>query len=256
MGRHMHHRCAFKALLPTGYEKEGEDYLRGVTHCGSTSYFRAKEREAGAGLRASCPKCAAAAGKAKLASLGGRVTLSPAPENVASRFKSAYLVTIDGEPRGYVVAERGFGKGWELRRLPTARDLRFRTFGEEVGEGRPHNSWDMDQVPPERPLQPLHYSARDAMACGALRACEAGLLPTAAEHEAQEAEALARREAAERQRAAEAEESARLRAAREAEAAERRATAREGLAELGKRADLTNLELAGIAAALTIIGSE
>lgn len=258
MGRHIHHRCAFKAIDPAETRPADNDgYLRGLTHCGSTSYFMPKERKPGAGLRASCPKCAAAAGKAKLATLGGRVRLEPAPENVARSYKSAWTVLIDGEARGYIVAEAGFGKGWDLMSMPTATDLRggWRYHGNSATPRRP-NLYNADNVPPEQPIQPLHYGARDAMACGALRAYEAGLLPTAAEREAQEAEAQARRQAAELERERQREQDEKERTQRRAEAAERRATARDAMAELAARPDLTNLELAGIAAVLAIIGEE
>lgn len=258
MGRRsIYHRCAFKALVPTTYEQTG-DYLQGVAYCGKATHFKPAEREQGAAKRASCPKCAAALGKLILARrYAGRVKLEPAPEHVAKRFKSAWEFHLDGVLRGYIATERGFGNGWELYRLLPDEVPAFdswRVHGGRVHGDRPSGPWDADKVADETPIQPLHYGARDAMACGAVRAVEAGLLPTPAEQREAERQRLEREEASKLEREADRERRRKEAEQREAAHAEQVATAQQGLTELAARPDLTNLERAGVEAALTLIG--
>jgi hypothetical protein len=257
MGRRgIYHRCAYKAPDPTtNYEGSGPEFSRrGIAYCGAVTFFKASEREPSAAKRASCPKCAAALGKLILSRrYGERVRLEPAPAEVAKRFKSAFTFVLDGVPRGYIAAERGFGKGWDLYRLPYGKERSWRHWGDSITPARPGGPWGADKVPDDQPIQALHFGARDAMACGAVRAAEAGLLPTAEEQEERERERTAIREQEERERARHAEERAKEREAQRVEQEERRSTAIAGLEELGARADLTNLERAGLEAALRLI---
>lgn len=247
------HSCAFRALdADQGTWATHESYRHGRTWCGKAKLFTEEERALRPSV-ASCPDCAKAMGKAKLAKLGERVRLEDATADIKALghgfyFRSAYRFILDGVQRGWIVAESGWGGGWLLLAMAGPNDKGWRWNGGNVTPGRPSNSWDAKRVPAESLIQPIHYSARDAMACGAVRMAEAGkLLTTAEQLEAEERrkqEAAARDAERERERARLATE----REQREALRLERLATWREALASLDGRADLTNLERAGLEA--------
>lgn len=254
-GRHYHHSHAMQHPEPANPEYPSS-YVHGLAYCGERSLV--KPEHADRHKIATCPKCAAVIGKRYLkAKYGDRVRLEPAPEKIADRFKSAYAFHLDGELRGYIAIPRGFAEYWRLYRLLSTREEigDYHRHGRQVSTDRPRSSWDAEKVDPASIFQPLHCGARDAMACAAVKAVEAGLLPTKEEADAQEIAAKAEeaRLKTEREEARErfAKESERLAEERR----ERRDTARQGLEEIAKRGDLSNLELAGLQAALTIIGA-
>lgn len=279
MGRRVFHKHAvigrtvsFHRYIYEGAEP-GSGYWSGDSLCGegSGSLSGAPEDDGLAAFvaahnrSATCPKCAKLYGKAKLAKLGGRVQIERREATNEERetrgyrvdsdyqpFRSWWRVLIDGVERASIVNERGFGTLWEIRQLK--RDARsYGWTGRIVGSstaryGRNRNEGESEGV------APIHRASLESAASVCLALYEAGLLPTIAEME--EAERLA----AERRRVQEAEreESRRLAAAerekREAERAERIEEAREALASLALRPDLTNLEAAGIASAKRLLG--
>lgn len=252
----VHRTCAFRRLKPgdddSVYRMES-DYQYTETWCGERRLMSSRERDKPQ-RHANCPACAKALGAAGLAKLPGRVELTKAPEGSeqAKRYKSAWLFALDGVPRGWITNERGFGKPWDLELLPTARDSWRGTGGSVAGDPPP--SYRPEARIDGATFHAIHYAARDAMAVAAVRAAERGELPTVEERAEREAAATLQREADERQR--EADRDARLaRLEREAaEREERRSTAILALESLETRADLSNVELAGIAAMRALLG--
>lgn len=263
MARKTHHQCAMRELAADqGSFASDSTYRYGVTWCGDRQLFGESERERSA-ADTNCPKCAAALGKANLAKLnagGARIEL----ERIADlkgcaaytlRYaRSAYRFKVAGELRGFIIAEAGFGKGWSLRMVAGASSL-ISNDGRECGDSLTGDKPDQWRKPGEgAAFRMAHYCALEAMAVAAWRAYQRGELPTPAEQEQRAAAHKAKRaaEAAER-------EAARAQREREREAErlatlEAQATARHALEELRKRADLSNLELAGLAALETLAG--
>jgi len=224
-------------------------YRYAVTWCGGKRLSTEKER--GESLRlVTCPKCAAAIGKHKLASMPG-VTLERDAEPL-SYHRSSYRLLVDGVHRGWIACESGWGKGWNLYGLPGPGD--YGDFKRLLHDGRYGNRPDrfsaMRAAEEGKALDawPVHFAARDAMACLALDLLAKGRLPTAEEQEARVAERKMR-EAAEKAESERLAEERRIeREKQEAVRAERLATWRAALASLDERADLTNLERAGLEA--------
>lgn len=276
MGRSVVHTHAVKGKTvvfhPYSYDgaAPGSGYWHGETLCGERGGgLSGKPGEAGLAafvqahnLSSTCPKCAKLYGAAKLAKLAGRVRIEQRHATTEERqtrgykvdgdyepFRSWWRVFIDGIERASIVNERGFGTLWEIRQLK--REGRsYGWTGREVGtvQSSRHNRGESEGV------SPIHRASKESAAAACLALYEAGLLPTAAEM----AEAEQRKKADEIEREAERErnaaERARERNREEAERAERLAEAREALATMAARPDLTNLELAGIASIRKLLG--
>lgn len=258
MARKTTHQCAMRELAADqGSFASDSTYRYGVTWCGDRQLFSESDRARDA-ADTNCPKCAAALGKANLAKLnagGARIEL----ERIADlkgcaayslRYaRSAYRFKVAGELRGFIIAEAGFGKGWSLRMVAGALAFASSSDGRECGDSLTGDKPDRWRKLGEgASFRMVHYCALEAMAVAAWRAYQRGELPTPAEQEERAAarKAKAQAEAAER-------EAARAQREREREAErlatlEAKATARHALEELRKRADLSNLELAGLAA--------
>lgn len=236
--------------------------LWGVAWCGErgyTSLYKMPEGEeplAYSRRKADCPKCSAAIGKARLAQLDALVTLEkvePRKNNGYTAFRGAWALHINGELRGHIVMPHGWGNPWELRELADPENDRgsnYDQFGRRLSSERPSA---YSNYPASNTFQNIHFSSKEMMASAAYRLFRMGQLRTVEEQ----------RVAAEAKKKRRAEQDAqreidRARYAAEAEAlaarkAERKETALAGLADLAKRSDLTNLEAAGIQAALDII---
>jgi hypothetical protein len=261
-----HHRHAFRRAAEDQRSWAGDSrYTLGETWCkdrADGSLFTADEMTAEARLDADCPKCSAAMGKAMLAKYGDRVRVVPIEahkesEDYSIRYsRSAYEFHLDGVLRGYIIAEAGFGKGWRLCRVAGALDFAKtddRVTGDSIS-GRKPERYGSHKPGAGAPFRIVHFASRDAMACAAVKAAERGDLPTVAEQAERKAAGDAKRaeEAAQRERdraaaAQRREEAERVRA-------ERMTEAREGLASLWRRDDLTNLERAGVASAAGLLG--
>lgn len=255
-GTHTH------AIRVPDEDREGgyvSSYLHGLAFCGERQLaaFGTAEgpdaRKAETMRNATCPDCSKAIGKARLAQLGGRVALSPAPDKVAKRFRSAWSIAIDGVPLGYVVSEAGFGKGWELHQLPKDdHESDWRTTGGKISPDMP-KGYRNSRPNADATYQDVHLASRDAMACAAVRARDRRELLTPAERQVIADEHKARRKAEEAER--EAASAARA-VQREAEAialAERRDLALAGLKTALERSDLSNMERAGLSEALNLL---
>lgn len=249
MARRSHTYCGFRAILPDveqGGFADDATYRRGLTWCGDKRLFT--ERERGESLRlVTCPKCAAAIGAHKLAQLGGRVELERMEEPL-SYHRSSYVLRIDGTHRGWIGTESGWGKGWSLYALPGEYDS-YRGYQNLSGE-RPqrHSATGWAARNESHTFWPIHYAARDAMACAALAALDAGQLPTLEEREAAKVERAQRKAEQEAEAAERAKERQAERERLEAIRAERVETWRAALESLDARGDLSNLERAGLEA--------
>lgn len=245
--------CGIRRVLPDveqGSFTGDSDYRYALTWCGDKKL--STERERGESLRlVTCPKCAAAIGKAKLAKLGGRVELER-DEKPLSYHRSSYRLLVDGAHRGWIACESGWGKGWHLYGLNGPGE--YGDFKRLVYDGRYGNKptrWnasDALKTGKELDAWPVHFAARDAMAALAVAMVDAGKLPTAQELEEREERRKVERAAQEAESARLAEERRVEREAREALRLERLELWREALASLDGRADLTNLERAGLEA--------
>lgn len=200
-----------------------------------------------------CPGCSAAIGKALLAQQGGRVTLEKAevrPGRYGSYYRTAWLIKIDGTPYGHAVMQNGWGNPWELKDLAGPDHMEGAEFGRTVS----HQPSTHYPAKPGDLWQTIHFASKEMMAIAALRCRERGEALFTVEERLE----FGRQEKARRQ-AEEADRKERLRLheiERDRKAAlreERKATAINGLTEIEQRADLTNLEKAGLAAALDII---
>lgn len=246
-----YHNCA--PYEPNVVFDYGDRYHRWASYCGSHLLLK-PEQVTAEGLKrerllSDCPKCAAAIGKAKLAQYGERVRLEKRePEH--SWYRSNYAIFIDGVERGLIVCESGWGKGWGLCAMPNSGGYR-----ERVSSGKP-NRWEARNFGDDRTFWPIHYAARDAMACAAVKAAEAGFMPTVAESMAQ----AEQRKAEKAEREAEAERSRLARAAERERQEEVRQTdvalARAALEALRGRPDLTNAEATGLASLAILAGLE
>jgi hypothetical protein len=264
------HKHAFRSLAEDQRSwADDPRYSLGLSWCGERAslggtLWTAEEMTPEAAKRADCPKCAAAMGAAKLAgAYAGRVKLvalseeeRKACDDYSVRYaKSVYEFHLDGTLRGYIIAAAGFGKGWSLHRvageLDFARVDGTRLVGDRISGDRPTRYGTRQQI---GELWPIHYAARDAMAAVAVRLAEAGDLPTPAEQAERKAASDAKRaeEAAQRERDRAAAQ--RAREAREQDRAERMTEARQGLASLLQRSDLTNAERAGVVSAAALLG--
>lgn len=203
---------------------------------------------------ATCPKCAQAIGKAKLATLP-RLELVKRAEPINAYQRSSYDVMIDGELRGYVSCDSGWGTHWKLYRLkgPEERHSYYDNgpciSGSRVDSHEGKRWLNGGHSEPSRVIfWPVHFTSKEAMAAAAWTAFERGQLPTVAEMESALAKRKADEAARDAERAIERERLAKEREAREALRLERLELWREALASLEGRADLTNLERAGLEA--------
>jgi hypothetical protein len=174
--------------------------------------------------------------------------------------KSTYDVFIDDVLRAHVGIANGWGEKWYLAKVGDPDEARHWTNGRHGGRVSGSvidyfeaNAWlnGSHNAPESIIFWPVHYTARDAMACAALAYWDKyGVqgLPTVEE-------AKAAKEAKREADAQEAKEREARRIEREKERdledkarAERRTTWGAALAELEARGDLTNLERAGLQA--------
>lgn len=252
--RGVYKTCAFRRWSPDQYPF-ADDPAKGMaeTWCGERR-LHDREKPFDSPRLATCPKCAQAVGKAKLAKLP-RLELVKREEPINGWQRSSYDVRIDGETRAYVSCDSGWGTHWNLYRLkgPEERHSSYmngpRISGSRVDSFEGKRWLEGGHSDPDRVIfWPVHFTSKEAMAAAAWTAFERGQLPTVAEMES----ALAKRKADEAQRDAErAQERERLakeREEREALRLERLATWRDALASLDARADLSNLERAGLEA--------
>lgn len=233
-----------------------DDKERGLVElwCGETrSWERGKAFESP--RLATCLKCAQAIGKAKLGQLSARLRLEKRDVPLGYD-RATYDLWIDGTLRAHVGIANGWGEKWYLAKA-TDGDTSYWTNGRHGGQvsGSVVDhfnalSWG-EETKARAVFWPVHFAARDAMACAALAYWERhGVqgLPTHEESKALEAERKARdaqeAEAREVARAAARAEAER----REAERLERMATARLGLEAWQAREGLSNVELAAIEA--------
>jgi hypothetical protein len=253
VGRRSHGKgdCAVRHIVT-----DNGDYIHGPTWCGEerglTSMRNIEEGEdklAFSRRMATCNKCSAAIGKARLKQIADRVEIETVEVPTSSWgkvYRAYYGVKVDGVRVGIILMDNGWGNPWELRALPEDAD---RHAGACVS-----TAWNRyAKVPADSPCQPVHSRSKEMLASLALRLRDAGDLKTLPELEAWREERRLARIEQDRQR-----EEDRARYAREAEAranrtTERRETALAGLADIAKRTDLTNLEAAGLQAALDII---
>lgn len=246
--------CAFRRWSADQYPF-ADDPAKGMadTWCGEKRlHDRAKPFESP--RLATCPKCAQAIGKAKLAKLP-RLRLEKRAEPVNGYQRSSYDVLIDGELRGYVSCDTGWGTHWSLYRLkgPSESWSSYENgpcvSGKRVDQFDARHWLNGGHTNPESvTFWPVHYAAKEAMAVAALAAFERGSLPTYAEQEAEIAERKERERLDALERQAAREERDKERARLEDIRLERVATWREALASLDARADLSNLERAGLEA--------
>lgn len=244
-------QCVMRALhgeLNMGARAESDSPYRYVkTWCGKTELMGERERALSPKL-ASCPKCSAAIGKAKMAALP-RLELVRRESPINGYQRSTYDVMIDGALRGYVSISNGWGEHWNLYRLKGPEERFSHYDNGPMISGSRLDSWQA-RAALERgesfSFWPVHHASKEAMAVAAWHAFERGHLPTVADMEAARAERLAR----EAEREAESKAAAAKRAAereREAELRlERVELWRAALESLGERGDLTNVELAGL----------
>lgn len=242
-------QCGFHSFADKGDSvADASGYRRVFTYCNDVSYMGEKDR---ATLKlVTCPKCSAAIGKKRLGQLNGRVELKRHDKPRNGYTKSSYDLLIDGTLRGFVLIENGWGKTWELRKLPSDQsDYAATVSGDEP------RSWDAKHwlngghSKPESVLfWPVHYHSKEAMAVAALAAYDHGQLPTAEEQQREAEERKATRLREEQERETNRIEREKQREIERKEHNERVATAWLGLTHLEARPDLSNLERAGLEA--------
>lgn len=240
-------------------------YVHGTTWCGevwgmSASVSNAAEGEdplAYSRRSTNCPACAQAIGKARMTQIRDRVRIEAASKeemsgNYGRNYRGLYRLFIDGTHRGWIVMQNGWGNPWELHQLTT--DTSWRVYGSCVSD----KPGDYSKVDLDRVFQMVHFYSKDMMASAALRLFDRDPrnLPTVPEMEEAKAADRAKRQ----QEEADRQERMRLagieRDRKDGLRAERRSTAIAGLEEIAKRADLSNIELAGLTAALDIINGK
>lgn len=232
----------------------------GPTWCGEShgyntmsSYQDGEDPHAYSRRMADCPKCSAAIGKARLAQLGGRVTMEKVdvPQGrYGSYYRTAWLIQIEGQPIAHAVMKNGWGNSWELKELLAEEDKAGNDFGRTISY-EPSYSYPAksDDV-----FQTVHFASKEAMACAAFRAREMGeYLFTVEERREQGRVERERREADDRQREERRKQYEAERDRKDGLRAERKALALEALEQLSRLPELSNLERAGLSAALDII---
>lgn len=206
---------------------------------------------------ATCLKCAQAIGKAKLGQIAARLRLERR-ETPLGYDKSTYDVFIDGTLRAHVGIANGWGEKWYLAKVGDPADSIHWTNGRHggvvsgsVADHFTAQTWPMGDDSPHT-FWPVHFAARDAMACAALAYWERyGVqgLPTVEEAKAARAERKQREEAERIEREAARAERERQRQADEDVRLGRMIAWRLALESLEARGDLSNVERAGIEAA-------
>lgn len=271
-GSRTHHRHAIRKTETSKFEVWEADSqwpgkargLGGPTWCGesygynSMSDFKDAEGEdpyAYSRRMTNCPGCSAAIGKALLAQQNGRVVLEKVevPQGrYGSYYRTAWAIKIDGTLYGHAVMQNGWGNPWELKDL-VGDDRTGNDFGRTVS----HQPSTHYPAKPGDLWQTIHFASKEMMAIAALRCRERGeslfTVEERKEFGRQEAE---RRRADEAERAERSRQFAAERERKDGLRAERKATAIAGLEEIAKRADLSNIELAGLTAALDIINGK
>jgi hypothetical protein len=251
-GKKQYSHCVPRRWAENQYPFEG-DATRGMAEhwCGETRVWdRAKPFDSP--KIATCLKCAQAIGKAKLKQIANRVRLERR-ETPIGYDKSTYDVYLDGTHRAYIGIANGWGEKWYCARLGDPADSIHWTNGRHGGtvSGSVLDYFGHERIPADAIFWPIHFAARDAMAAAALAYwIKWGVqgFPTVEEARAAK-EAKRAADALE----AQAREERRKVAAQEREAAEslrleRLAIWRDALASLDGRADLTNMERAGLEA--------
>lgn len=205
---------------------------------------------------ASCNKCSAAIGKLKLANLP-RIEMRK-HEKPMSYMRSSYDVLIDGDVRGFIACESGWGTHWNLFQLREPHSHSFYDHGKKISGSR-LDHWDAQRWPTEGEhankyhFWPVHWASKEAMLVAAWHAFERGALPTVEQMAEAEAARLAKQEADRVERAA---SQARYEAQRIEDRRvkdERLEAWRLAFPDLLARDDLTNLERAGLEAAQALI---
>lgn len=249
--------CVPRRWSANQYPYEG-DAARGMveTWCGERrSWERATPLDSP--RLASCTKCSQAIGKAKLKGLP-RLELVKDETPCHPYARSSYSVLIDGELRGYVACNNGWGAHWSLYQVGEQRgyySARYVT-GKSIS-GDPVDVWDAKRWPTEgehvRTFWPVHWASKEAMAAAAFTAWQAGQLPTLEEQATAEAARLKKAQADKVEAAARAAERERERLEARRIKDERLEAWRLAYADLAARVDLSNLERAGIEAAQALI---
>lgn len=239
---HRHWLTAIEDRRPVYRDEAAEPHYIGA--CGETMPTRrgwSRERfvneEPGLCERdPTCPTCSGKWGKAKIAKLaeqGTHVTarrLTKEDDDRVSAWKSVWRVEVNGESVGDLYIDNGYGKSWRFNRVLPRKTGGFALAGDPSRES---------------PLRFPTYHSKEAGWAAAPDLLAKGHLLTATQARAEyEAEMEGYRQ-----------ESARLRAARR-DREERERTALEGLRDLRDRDDLTNLQRAGVEAALALIGKK
>lgn len=232
-----------------------KNWLWGTTWCGATNGSRlpkdlnGEDPFAYARRMADCPKCAAAIGKARLAQIAGRVKVEAAEVPTTSwgkKYRSLNKVIIDGVHVGWIVMQNGWGNPWTLHQL--SRDDE-RDFGSQISvEPSAYSTPGKDNI-----FQRVHSASRDMMASAALRAYDQGDLPTVERMKQADEERRQRLAEEARQREIDREAARVERERKDGLRSERKQLALDGLKTAMLRSDLTNLEAAGLQAALDII---
>lgn len=250
--RQQYSHCVPRRWSESQYPFEGNPE-KGMadTWCGESKLWdRAKPFESP--RIATCLKCAQAIGKAKLAQIANRVRIEKR-ETPLGYDKSTYDVHIDGTLRAHVGIANGWGEKWYLAKVGDPADSVHWTNGRHGGvvSGSVVDYFGHERLSPETIFWPVHFAARDAMACAALTYWERygiGGLPTVEEARAAKAERKERERVEALEREAARETARKERERLEGIRLERVATWREALASLDARADLSNLERAGLEA--------
>lgn len=233
-----------------------ERYRKGVSWCGESRLFGEKERSESPRM-ASCPKCSAAIGKARLKQLP-RLELRKMDKPIGPYMRSSYEVLIDGDLKGWVTIDNGWGTYWNLYQLREPDAYSSYEHGRRISGNRV-NHFDAERWPTEGEhadkytFWPVHWASKEAMAAAAWTAWQRGLLPTVEEMQA-------RIDARKAKAEADKIEAAQRQAERERLAIEARRVKDERLeawrlayVDLTAREGLTNLERAGLEAAQALI---
>lgn len=260
MGRRakQYSHCVPRAWSANQYPFEGNTETGMVdTWCGkSRAWDRDKPLESP--RIATCPKCAQAIGKRTLAARP-RLRIERRPEPLAYD-KSTYNVFIDGVHRAYVGIANGWGEKWYLAKLADPKRAAGWINGRHGGTVSGHvvDYFGHERLSADTIFWPVHFAARDAMACAALTYFErfgvAGL-PTVEEMAVLEAERKEREAVEAQARETARQERQRERERLETERQERLALWHEALASLDARGDLSNIERAGLEAIKSIMES-
>lgn len=266
-GSRTHHTHAIRNTDTAKFERWEADSqwpnkprsLSGATWCGedhgynTLSDFKDDEDVFAYSRRmTNCPGCSAAIGKALMQRMPGRIKLEKVevPQGrYGSYYRTAWAISIDRVLMAHAVMQNGWGNPWELKDL-VGEDRTGKDFGSTVSH-QPSRSY------PPRPdelCQFVHFASKEMMGVLALRCRERGqLLFTPEERREMGRQERERRAAEEAEREANRIKYQQERERKDGLRAERKQLALDGLKTVALRPDLTNLEAAGIQAAIDII---